>query len=161
MYREYGYSFPEVLISLFLFSSTVLGTAAARLSAMQWLDEAYQYAQAEQLAHDMMERMRVNPAALALYANDRLGRSELLLNADCRQQFCSPEVLAAFDLWQWEQWLTGQDGVPQSLPDPLACITVNNRWVQITVSWLQRKGGGDQPDCYSPERLSVQYQAML
>jgi type IV pilus assembly protein PilV len=72
---------------------------------------ALQHTRAVTLADAIIERIRVNPSAVAVYnigTDSPAGAaSSSEPSPDCRTAACSPAQLAAHDLWTWEQSLLG------------------------------------------------------
>ena len=96
---ESGFSMLELLVALLVASVGVLGIVGLATLNAQHLRSAAAHAEAVMLAHDLMERIRANPAGLQVggYASsgDALGSS------DCRAADCAAAELAAFDLAEW------------------------------------------------------------
>src|SRR5690606_27088859 len=102
---------------------------------------------ATSLVHDILERMRNNPQALAAYAVSNLGGESTSTEPtpNCTTATCLPAQLAARDLWEWEQSLDGaaellDDGTGSQtkvggLVSPRACITHNAGVVTVTLAW--------------------------
>jgi type IV pilus assembly protein PilV len=128
-----GFSLLENLIALIVVSVGLLTAAGLQGVAKRATYDALQRTTAALLAHDIFERMRTNSAALDGYlppadiGGGSLGPTPAL---DCRipANQCSPDQVANFDLWEWEQAL---DGVAEQragsdtggLIDPTACVT--------------------------------------
>jgi type IV pilus assembly protein PilV len=125
----------EVLITVFVLSIGILGIGGLQLVAKQSNFEAIQRTTAIMLTHDIVERMRANPRALAEYVSNGggtiLGGGTLGTTApgpDCSNTLCNHEQLARFDLWEWERAIDGAaetSGTMEvgGLVEPTACIT--------------------------------------
>jgi type IV pilus assembly protein PilV len=131
-YSQGGFTLIEVLIAILVISVGLLATASLQLLSKRSNYDAVQRTTAAQLAGDLLERMRSNPAALLTYIPDApLGGNTLGAPAtDCEGAGadCTADELAAFDLWQWEQALDGanetQAGASAGgLISAQACIT--------------------------------------
>jgi len=127
--RSRGISLIEVMVAVFTLSIGVLGVAGLQLTAKRSNLEAAQRATAASLTQDIVERMRANPEELATYTNAGAGRTltgSTMAVTDCSAD-CTPTQLAAYDLYEWEQTLSGatrQVGGANAggLTLPTACI---------------------------------------
>lgn len=132
--HQVGIGMIEVLVTLAIVSVGFLNMAALQTTAKRSNFDAVQRTTAVMLAHDIVERMRANPGALASYLTAGVGGGTLSAPArDCGAGVsCTPLQLAAFDLYQWEQFI---DGISESrsisgtttqtggLASPAACVT--------------------------------------
>lgn len=142
MYRQQAYSFIEMLISLALLSGTMLSFMATQITSYSFLDEARQYAYANQLAYDLFERIRANPHALDAYADD--GEiPTLLTSSSCSTQTCNADYLARYDRQQWQQRLESS-----LLPAAKACISLTERRIHLYLVWQEKRAATAQViDC--------------
>lgn len=104
-----GTTMMEVLVSVFVLSIGVLGVAGLQVTAKRSNFEATQRATAAALAQDIIERMRSNPAQLAIYTNAGAGRTIVgttIPIVDCTTD-CGPATLAQYDLYELEQAANG------------------------------------------------------
>jgi len=153
----HGFGMPELLIALLLFSTAVAGLMSTQLAAKRALHEAHQRSLATALASDLLARLRGNPGQLAAYQTDipaRPLRPAPPPSGNCRQADCTPEELAAFDLWQWEQALLGaaeRSGLAHAggLPQARACLHTSGNLVRVILSWrgLVPSRGAAVPTC--------------
>ncbi len=135
--RCQGFSLVEVLIAALVFAIGLLSTAWLQVVAKQSNSGAVQRTTATLLAYDMVERMRANPASLSLYKTPEqglggaYGAGELSEFGDCATVSCTAELLAAYDLWEWEQALDGAqetvtelegDRLTGGLVSPTGCV---------------------------------------
>lgn len=128
--HQQGFSLIEILVSVFVVSIGLLGVARMEVLSKQSGYEALQRTSASMLAHDVMEKMRANPASLVSYVNLTLGDGSAPTPAvDCSSANCAtaPEI-ASYDVWQWEQVLMGaaeKSGGTNTggLVEPRGCIT--------------------------------------
>lgn len=130
----------EVSISLLVLSIGALGLGGLQITAKRIGYEAIQRTEASALAMDILERMRVNRAALSAYSTVALGEAsgaQLAVPTDCDDGGCSSLNVAAWDLWQWEQALDGATtgSLAGGLVRPLACVTINGRRVVVEITW--------------------------
>ena len=106
--KQHGASLIEILVAVFVVSIGLLGVARMEIFAKQANFEAIQRTTASQIAHDIMEKMRANPAQLANYAGQTVGDGTLgAPGADCTTGACSSVEVASWDIWEWEQLLIG------------------------------------------------------
>jgi type IV pilus assembly protein PilV len=109
--RQRGFTLIEALIAFVILSVGLLGIVSLQAMAKTSQHLALQHTRAVTLADAIVERIRVNPAGIAVY---NIGTGSPVGEAssgepspDCRSASCSPEQLAAHDLWAWEQALLG------------------------------------------------------
>ncbi len=131
--QQSGNTLVEVLVTLVIVSVALLASVGLQLQSKRSNFDAAQRTSAAHLAEDMLERMRANPQALIDYTlAGEIGGASLGVAPpdDCAQSVaaCSPEELAGYDLWQWEQLLDGTfqesaTGATGGLAFPVACIT--------------------------------------
>lgn len=133
MYKQQAYSFIEMLISLALLSGTMLSLMATQISSYSFLDEARQYAYANQLAYDLFERVRANPQALQAYAHTNEPLT-VPISHSCNTQACTAEYLATYDIQQWQQRLASGP-----LPEAKACISITDRRLNVQLIWLDKR----------------------
>ena len=107
--NQSGTTLIEILVAVFVVSVGLLGVARMELLSKQSGYEAIQRTTASMLAHDMMEKMRANPASLVSYSSIVVGDGGLSTPAtDCASVNCTTAVnIANYDIWQWEQMLMG------------------------------------------------------
>jgi len=110
-----GVGMIEVLVTLLIVSVGFLNMAALQTAAKKSNFDSVQRTTAVMLAHDIVERMRANPVVLDNYltAGNGVGGGTLAVPAqDCTNAAgCTPNQLAAWDLYQWELVI---DGVSES-----------------------------------------------
>ncbi|HEY9034104.1 MAG TPA: type IV pilus modification protein PilV [Pseudomonadales bacterium] len=158
-----GYSLIEVAIGILVLTVGILGMATMQITAKRLNYDALQRSIATTLAHDIVERMRINEDGIDIYVVTNLGGGSLGDSPakDCAASSCNFAELAAYDLWQWEQALDGateinSDGQPAGgLFNPRACISNDDRVVTIAIAWrgFQKTGNPDISDCGEGEGL--------
>ena len=107
--NQSGTTLIEILVAVFVVSVGLLGVARMELLSKQSGYEAIQRTTASMLAHDMMEKMRANPATLVSYSSIVVGDGGAATpGTDCTTSNCATAAeIAAYDIWQWEQMLMG------------------------------------------------------
>jgi type IV pilus assembly protein PilV len=141
-----GIGLIEVLIAVLVFSVGMLGMTAMQLGAKRSSYEATQRSIATSLARDILERIRSNPAALSTYVVAELGSVAVVAGTNCSliTSDCSTAVLAARDLYDWNELLKGASeviiigGTPSNaggLVDSRACITNTSGFVTVAIAW--------------------------
>jgi type IV pilus assembly protein PilV len=101
-----GFTLPEVLVALFVVALGVAGAAAVQAVAVRAAGEAARLSDGTRLAASLAQRMRANPAAMALpdAANPYLqfdagGGDAIAASVSCYAATdCSPVQMANFDL---------------------------------------------------------------
>jgi type IV pilus assembly protein PilV len=100
-----------VLVAFVLLSIGLLGMVGILTKSKVHQHQAIERARAVNLADDVLERIRINPAAIDTYniGLDPLGGGTVASepDPDCSAASCTPAELAAHDLWLWEQALDG------------------------------------------------------
>ena len=148
---QLGCGLIEVLVAVLVFSTGMMGLAAAQLVGKKAGYEATQRSIATTLVVDILERIRANPGELAAYAADNVGDEGAgmpLPATDCALRSCLPGELASYDLWQWESLLLGsaeQEGARYvgGLVSGRACILHDRGGVSVAVSWRGVGPAGD------------------
>src|SRR5210317_2150509 len=109
--RQDGFSLIELLIALIVFSVGLLAVAGLQTLSKQSNFEALQRTSGSQIAHGLLEDMRINGDAMNVYlaAGEIGGGSRGAEPApNCSgAAVCNAEQKAAHDLWFWEQVLDG------------------------------------------------------
>lgn len=106
-----GFTLIEALIAFVILSVGLLGIVSLQAMAKTSQHLALQHTRAVTLADAIVERIRVNPAGIEVYnigTGNPIGEtSSSEPSPDCRTAACTPEQLAAHDLWAWEQAMLG------------------------------------------------------
>ena len=100
-----GFSMLEVLITLVIVATALLGTAGLQVYAMRVNQSGQFRTMAVFLASDIAERMEVNKAAAvaANYHMTALTSASSVADTACDATACTPAQLAAWDISQWGQ----------------------------------------------------------
>lgn len=109
--HQNGFSLIELLVTVAIFSIGLLSIAALQTVSKSTNFEAMQRTSASQVAHGLLEDMRVNGDSAAIYlAAGELGSgsrgAEPAPNCTAAAP-CNSAQLAAHDLWVWEQAIDG------------------------------------------------------
>jgi len=96
-----GFSMLEVMVTLVVLSTGLLGVADLQVSALRGNQGANLGTLAAQQAQDMAERMNANPAGVAANQYDSLDTSIPVAGTNCQTVNCTPAQLAVFDHNRW------------------------------------------------------------
>lgn len=153
--RQSGVGLIEILVAVLVLSVGFLYTASMQVRAMRANQAAYHHSQALMLAGDMMDRMRANPAGVAAGAYDAKSTATPVAAPTCLSSGCTPNQLAAADLYDWRAKLVdvrGSAGFVPLLP-PAADGTPATGSIAlqaggdytITLAWSDFIDGSEQP----------------
>lgn len=161
-----GFTLVEVLVALFVVALGVAGAAAVQAVAVRAAGEAGRLADGMRLADSLAQRMRANPAAMALpdAANPYLqfdfhAGALPAAPASCYDSAgCGPAELAAFDLFETAAQLAsrlpgGRLRVCRDAQEPDAngllawdCTDAPGAPVAVKLGWHDRQAAPDAPD---------------
>ncbi|MEM7083570.1 MAG: type IV pilus modification protein PilV [Pseudomonadota bacterium] len=112
--QQGGFSLIEVLVTIVILSTGMLGIAALYVESLKSGHTALARTKAINLAADMADRIRVNRAGEEFYVTNavnapaapaiRCGASQGINAVDCTAQ-----EMAAYDVWQWKTALGNTD----------------------------------------------------
>ena len=139
--RTDGFSLLESLIALVVFSIGFLALTLLMQTSLKNTNSAFYRSVATEQAYDMADRIRANRGDngdnVVNYRNAEATADDpgCIANTDG----CSPEVVADYDGWQWNQTNA------QVLPSGGGSIAVNAATgaVTVTVSWDDNRTGND------------------
>lgn len=132
-----GFSMMEVLVTLTIVATALLGTAGLQAHALKTSKGSEFRNQAIFLSADIVERMEANKTA-AIAGGYVVAAGPGAINTNCNAAAvagCNSAVLAAYDLANW------QAAVKAALPSGVGSITGvagNPATYQIIVSWTDR-----------------------
>ena len=149
--QQGGFTLIEILVSLIILSVGVMGIAAMQMSTYKQLRTSQNMSTAAMLAGDIADRMRANPAAAL---NNSYNHTKTPANVrDCAALACTSAQLATYDIAQWQQRVTGNNGgdtrEPGSLPSgqgTVARIGTTSDF-NITVRWDDNLSGSEGSAC--------------
>lgn len=131
-----GFSLLEIMVTLVVLSTGLLGVANLQVDALRGNQGAYMASVAAQQAQDMAERMRSNPVAVAANGYDALDASVPKVKVDCLSVACTPTQLVQFDHNRW-------NAANQALlPGGAGQVVKVNGVFLIGVRWHDRKLAG-------------------
>ncbi len=151
---QQGFTLIEALIAFAVLSFGVLGIVSLLTMSKTSQLLALQHTRAVTLSDAIIERIRANPAGLAIYnsgTDTPVGGKTIVAEPapDCRTAGCSPDELATHDMWAWEQGLDGAAATIEGantagLIEPRGCIAFTaapglSRTGQLTV-YIQWRG---------------------
>ena len=137
--QSQGFSLVEVLVALLVLSIGLLGLAALQTTSLQYNTGSYLRTQATFLAYDIIDRMRVNSAAVV--DSDGTGYDQptstaISFTVDCGASSCTSAELANYDVKKW------YDRAVVTLPNATTTPpTINigpTKLVTITIRWMER-----------------------
>lgn len=146
--RQNGMTFIEVLISLVIIITGILGAVAMQATAKQGSFDAMQRSLASSLAEDILSRMRANsPVTLAAYDAVNYGGGNYPEPAErcvTNAAACTAAEMLANDQFEWELALMGGDVTiagqnAGGLIGAIGCINVAVNTVTVVVSWQGRQ----------------------
>ncbi|MEH6626099.1 MAG: type IV pilus modification protein PilV [Motiliproteus sp.] len=144
-----GVGMLEVLISLVLLTTTLLGATAMQLTGLQNNRGSYYRSQASQLAYDIADRIRINSSyALANSSNYTFNTSSDALpsSTSCIDQSngCSDANLRVQDLREWSENFIDVTSIGHDnndygavLPGGVGSITASGAVFTVQVSWSE------------------------
>lgn len=130
MTRSSGFSLIEMLVSLLILATGLLGMIGLLIESQRAERTAAYRAAAAHLASDIAERMRANPLAAAAYASGA-GADHGCVNG---ASDCAPADLAADDLHRWQGDIARQLPAGAAGNIALADVEPGTQFV-ITVIW--------------------------
>lgn len=98
---ESGFSITEILVTMVVLSTGLLGAANLQVEALRGNHSAYLATVAAQQAQDMVERMNANPVGVAENRYDAMAAEIPEAEVDCQSDDCAPADLALYDHNRW------------------------------------------------------------
>ncbi len=142
--KQTGFTLIEVLVALVVLSIGLLGIAALHIDGVRTGYSALQRTHAVNLAADMADRIRANPAGDYDVGAGAAGAQPATVCADTvdgeAPTNCSPDQMAAYDVWEWRTALEPSSAT--GLPDGRGQIDIDTTTdpdsAVITVSWTDK-----------------------
>ena len=146
--KNQGMTFIEVLVSLVILVTGILGAVAMQASAKKGSFDAMQRSVASAVAQDIIERIRSNSASttmLSTYAGTygAAARTVPANRCDKPNSLCTPANMMTNDLYEWTNMLMGADAKDGSanaggLVGARGCITQTAQVIEVVISWEGR-----------------------
>ncbi len=158
-----GFTLVELMVATLVTTTGIVGSIAIQATAKKNTFDAQQRAQASALAHDMLERIRRNKSQLLSYSGMDFGKRDYTSITQCHSinstpaPICTPDQLADYDQYQWNEALKGAlvtknagNDLLGGLMNPTGCINIaqvvganganltDAGQVNITISWSGR-----------------------
>jgi type IV pilus assembly protein PilV len=124
-----GASLIEVLVTMVIIGIGLLGLAGLQVTNIKTAQNAYYRSQATFLAHDILDRMRVNRAAAADY-----------VVAVGSATAAGSNTIAVADITAWKTALSNE------LPDGEGSIAVAGNLVTVRIDWDDRRAASQAAD---------------
>lgn len=132
MKHEKGFSLIEVLVTLLITSVGLLGLAALQVKSLQFNHGAYLRSQANILAYDMADRMRLNKD------DARAGSYNISMSAS------KPGASSVIETDDQNQWLTL---IENTLPAGDGSVSCTSNICTLTIQW--REAGRTADDTFT------------
>lgn len=150
-----GFSMLEILITLVIIATALLGTAGLQMYAMRMGKSGEFRTQAVFLASDIAERMEANKAA-AVAGNYAVAATSTPSAAgmDCAAGLCDTATLASWDIGEWENAILAV-GLPQASWQITQTTAGNPSTYSIVINWTDRsstKTGSGENFSYTATR---------
>ena len=118
--KSRGFTLVEVLVAVLVLAIGLLGLAGLQVTGLRNNQSAYYRSQATQLAYDMADRMRANPAGMK---NGEYNNPAAVQTAACLTiAGCSAAQMAGNDAFEWNALLAG----PLQLPSGAGVVCVDS-----------------------------------
>jgi type IV pilus assembly protein PilV len=129
--KNTGFTLIEVLIAMLVLAVGLLGLAALQVSGLRNVQSAYNRSIANELAYDLVDRMRANIPGKATYIS---GPATQIVNCE-NTVGCTSAQMAKNDLYEWHL------AVNTNLPSGTSSVTVVANVYTITMSWDDNHDG--------------------
>ena len=125
-FRQRGVSLIEVLVTVLILSTSLLALAGLQTRSLQFNQGAYFRSQANIMAYDILDRMRINADNFAAY---------VVTAADNPPQADTPR--AAVDLYEW------RSNISAALPNGVGAIACDaDALCTVTITWSELNNSG-------------------
>ena len=135
-----GFTLIEVLIALVVLAVGLLGLAGLQVMSLKNNQSTYVRGQANLIAMDVIDRVRVNPLAKNLYLTTVVAVSNNSSDTQCNQckgtdNSCTPPQLVIQDLCDWQEQLS------KLSTEATGAITNINGIYSIAIRWDENRDG--------------------
>lgn len=154
-YNQLGMGMTEVLVAMLLLGIGVIGFAALQVRALSASHDSAFRTQASSIAKDVLERIRVNPTALATYTNNGLWDAPTVNRNACEVASCNtPVALANYDIADIANM--AQTSLPAGRVNVRTCQGGRSN-ICVYVSWNATTPtvGAGSPNCVTDTGLYV------
>jgi type IV pilus assembly protein PilV len=141
-----GLSLIESLIALVIISVGLLGIAALQLNAVRQNSSAFWNTQAVVMAHNMADRIRANPVAVADYNGIDTNND---FEQDCTANACNADQMRLADATDWKRMLS-------TLPSGRGIVSndIANQ-LDVTVMWDDEGTGATGTNCSNDPEVDL------
>jgi type IV pilus assembly protein PilV len=154
---EQGVGLIEVLVTLLILSTTLIALSALQTRSLQFNQGAYFRSQANMLAYDILDRIRVNDGLPAVAVAPSPAREALsaytMAETVAASATAATTPLSAVDRYQWLR------SINASLPGGRGKITCNNttRICLVEITWTELNSSGREDE----DKSSFTYEARI
>jgi type IV pilus assembly protein PilV len=156
---ERGVGLIEVLVTLLILSTTLIALSALQTRSLQFNQGAYFRSQANMLAYDMLDRIRVNDGLPAVAVAPNPAREALsaytMAETVAASATAATTPLSAVDKYQWLR------SINASLPGgkgQIACSTA--RVCRVTITWTELNSSNSE-DSEDEDQSTFTYEARI
>jgi len=156
-----GYGLIEILVSMLVLAIGLLGVAGLQTQSIRFNHEAYLRTQATVLAHDIIDRMRVNRTTAIDTDKYKfaLNDSPLASVTSCEIAECIASDIAVYDFAQWRA------DIASSLPNGKGAVTPIDRvgaqtWREFTVQ-ISYDSASTDSNASSPTTVTLDYRTRI
>ena len=131
--RQSGFSLIEIMVSVVLLSTSVIGLAALQSMSTRYDNQAYMRSQSVMLVREMIDRMRSNQEGVddGHYETSPIP-STYTKNCGNVAVTCTAQELAIYDLVVWNQRASGL------LPGGFGSVSLSGSNRNIKISWIEQ-----------------------
>lgn len=137
LFQQKGVGLIEILVTLLILSTSLITLASLQTRSLQFNQGAYFRSQANILAYDILERIRINDA------RPEKVREKLSLYTIAKASFVASTAptspLSSLDLYNWRQ------NIFMSLPNGQGAIACDDtdRTCEVTITWDELNSSGE------------------